>query len=207
MSEGKRKVGIMGGTFDPIHVGHLILAEGAYGQFGLETVLFMPSGNPPHKPHREGRASLEERIEMVRLAISDNVHFSLSLAEAHEKGYTYTAETLQQLTEEHPDTEYYFIMGADSLFHFEEWKDPEKIARLAHLVVATRYHVNAEELEETISRLEGKYQARIHELSVPNMDVSSNMLRGWVANGRSLRYYLPGNVIRYIHDTGLYMPR
>ena len=111
----KRKIGILGGTFDPIHVGHLILAERAYYQFGLEEVLIMPSGNPPHKRNRINRASLEERIEMVRLAIEDNPHFTLSLDDAHEMGYSYTRATLERLTAQNPDVEYYFIMGADLL--------------------------------------------------------------------------------------------
>ena len=90
----KRKIGILGGTFDPIHVGHLILAERAYYQFGLDEVMIMPCGNPPHKKNLGDRASLEERIEMVRLAIEDNPHLVLSLDDAHEMGYSYTRETL-----------------------------------------------------------------------------------------------------------------
>ena len=101
MPARRRKVGIMGGTFDPIHIGHLILGESAYEQFQLDTVLFMPSGNPPHKRNREG-ASNSQRIEMVRLAIQGNDHFQLSLEEMHEEGYTYTKETLTRLTGEHP---------------------------------------------------------------------------------------------------------
>ena len=117
-----KKKGIMGGTFDPIHIGHLILGENACLQLGLDSILFMPSGNPPHKPHRPGRATTMQRVEMVRLAIEDNPHFELSLAETHDQGYTYTEETLRRLTAENPDTDYYFIMGADSLFQFEHWK-------------------------------------------------------------------------------------
>ena len=200
----KRKVGIMGGTFDPIHVGHLILGERAYEQFHLENVLFMPSGNPPHKPDRQGRASLQERIEMVRLAIAGNSHVTLSLAEAHEQGYTYTRETLERLCAEYPDMEYYFIMGADSLFNFEKWKDPERIAQLATLVVAARDHVNETELGLTAARLESLYGAKIRMLSTPNLDISSQMLRGWIAEGKSVRYYLPDAVMHYIHDTKLY---
>lgn len=200
----KRRVGIMGGTFDPVHVGHLILGERAYEQFQLENVLFMPSGNPPHKPDRRGRAALLERIEMVRLAIAGNPHFTLSLAEAHEEGYTYTRETLERLCAEHPDIEYYFIMGADSLFSFENWKNPERIAQLATLVVATRDHVNETELELTAERLEKLYGAKIRVLSTPNLDISSQMLREWIAEGKSARYYVPDAVLRYIHDTKLY---
>ena len=116
MAETRRKrKGIMGGTFDPIHIGHLILGENAYRQFHLDSVLFMPCGNPPHKAFRPGCAQTDQRVEMVRLAIADNPHFELSLAETHDQGYTYTKKTLQRLTNEHPDTDYYFIMGADSL--------------------------------------------------------------------------------------------
>ena len=131
MAETRRKrKGIMGGTFDPIHIGHLILGENAYRQFHLDSVLFMPCGNPPHKAFRPGCAQTDQRVEMVRLAIADNPHFELSLAETHDQGYTYTKKTLQRLTNEHPDTDYYFIMGADSLFSFPCWNGPEEICRL-----------------------------------------------------------------------------
>lgn len=200
-----RKVGIMGGTFDPIHVGHLILAERAYGQFGLDEVLIMPSGNPPHKPNKEGRATLEQRIEMVRLAIEDNPHFTLSLADAHELGYSYTRETLERLTSEHPDTEYYFIMGADSLFSFESWKDPKRICELAILVAAVRNHVNAHSMELQIEHLKQIFPADIRVLDTPNMDISSRMLKEWIREGKSVKYYIPDTVLAYIRHTGLYL--
>lgn len=200
----KQKVGIMGGTFDPIHVGHLILAESAYGQFGLDKVLVMPSGNPPHKQDRAGRASLAQRVEMVRLAIGDNPHFELSLAEAFEEGYSYTRETLERLTRENPDTAYYFIMGADSLFSFAGWKDPERIAQLATLVVAVRHHVDSAQLDDAIARVQETFGATVCRLSTPNMDISSRMLREWIREGRSTRYYLTDSVIRYIRENHLY---
>ena len=109
----------MGGTFDPIHIGHLILGENAWHQFGLEKVLFMPSANPPHKPNRIGRADNQERVDMVRGAIADNPHFELSLEEAFREDYCYTSETLQEMTVKHPDTEYYFIMLTHSQFEFD----------------------------------------------------------------------------------------
>ena len=96
MADIKHRIGIMGGTFDPIHMGHLILGEKAYEQFRLEKVLFMPSGNPPHKRNRQGRATDEERVEMVRRAITGNPHFELSLTEMHENGYTYTCFPVQR---------------------------------------------------------------------------------------------------------------
>ena len=120
MSEKNRaRIGIMGGTFDPIHIGHLILGETAYEQFHLDKVLFMPAGNPPHKKNRRGRATDEERVEMVRRAISGNEHFELSLIEMNEDGYTYTYRTLERMQQERKDADYYFIIGADTLYNFE----------------------------------------------------------------------------------------
>lgn len=203
-SEKRRKVGIMGGTFDPVHIGHLILGENAYLQFGLDTVLFMPSGNPPHKPNRQGRASTDQRIDMVRLALENNPHFELSLAEAHEEGYTYTKETLSRLTQQNPDTDYYFIIGADSLFTFETWKDPGEICRLCTLVVAVRDHVSAVKMDRQIACLEEKYGGKICKLETPNIDISSGTLREWIQSGRSLRYYVPDSVISYIKNLELY---
>ncbi|MDO5345700.1 MAG: nicotinate-nucleotide adenylyltransferase [Lachnospiraceae bacterium] len=202
-TEAKRRVGIMGGTFDPIHIGHLILGESAYQQFNLEKVLFMPSGNPPHKKNRQG-ASNQERVEMVRRAIASNPHFELSLEEMHEQGYIYTRETLERLRTAHPDTEYYFIMGADSLLNFETWKDPEEICRLCILVAAVRDHMPQDKLDEKICFLRRKYQADIRKLESLNIDISSHTLRSWVAEGRSCRYYIPENVVFYIKEHRIY---
>ena len=199
----RRRIGIMGGTFDPIHVGHLILGESAYQQFSLEKVLFMPSGNPPHKKNRNG-ASNEERVEMVRRAIASNGHFALSLEEMHEQGYIYTKETLRRLRAVHPDTDYYFIMGADSLLNFEFWNGPQEICDQCILVAAVRNHMPLPELDQTIARLKEKYQADIRKLESLNIDISSRTIRSWVAEGRSCRYYVPEPVIAYIEEKKIY---
>ena len=185
----RKKVGIMGGTFDPIHIGHLILGESAYQQFSLDKILFMPSGNPPHKINRDGGASNEERVEMVRRAIESNDHFELSLVEMHEQGYVYTKETLRRLTERNPDTDYFFILGADSLFNFETWKEPQEICRLCTILVAVRDHLPMPELDEQIEYLSEKYHADIRKLQSLNIDIASSTIRSWVAEGRSCRYY------------------
>ena len=138
MQEKKKKIGIMGGTFDPIHISHLILAETAYEQFSLDKVLFLPAGNPPHKRNRKGGATDLERVEMVRRAIAGNSHFQLCLDEMNAEDYSYTYRTLEQMRAEHPDTEFYFIVGADSLFDFEQWREPERICRAASILVAVR---------------------------------------------------------------------
>ena len=125
----RKKIGIMGGTFDPIHVGHLILGEKAYEQLGLDKVWFMPSGNPPHKKNRQGQASNDERVSMVQKAISGNPHFELSLIEMNEDGYTYTYRTLETLKKQNPDTDYYFIIGATPFTILPHGKNRQGSAR------------------------------------------------------------------------------
>ncbi len=194
----------MGGTFDPIHMGHLILGEQSFEQLHLDKVLFMPSGNPPHKRNRAGRASDGQRVDMVRLAIEDNPHFELSLAEMHETGYTYTYRTLEELKEQNPDTDYYFIIGADSLFTFDEWKEPARICRACTLVVAVRDHASSDELNQEIKRLSAEYEGRFTLLDTMNIDVSSHQIRSWVSEGKSLKYYVPDPVISYMKENGIY---
>lgn len=200
----KRKVGIMGGTFDPIHIGHLILGEKTYEQLGLDKIYFMPSGNPPHKTHREGRATDEQRVDMVALAVEGNSHFELSLLEMHPDGYTYTYKTLEKLCREHPDTEYYFIIGADSLFSFEYWMEPEKICQQCKLVVAVRDHVSRTALEEKAAELSEKFHGEFLLLDTENIDISSNMLREWIQSEQSIRYYVPDQVVQYIEQHEIY---
>lgn len=199
-----RKVGIMGGTFDPIHIGHLILAENAYEQFGLEKVVFMPAGNPPHKTVRTGRATNEQRMEMVRLAISGNPHFELSALEMNEDGYSYSYRTLEKLKKEHPDTEYYFIMGADSLMDFDTWKEPQRICDACTPVVATRNHLSSETLQKQIVHVQTAYQTDIRKLDTLNIDVSSKQIRILYSQGHTIRYYVPDAVIDYINKNGVY---
>ena len=200
----KKRIGIMGGTFDPIHIGHLILAEKAYEELDLDEVWFMPSGNPPHKQNRAGRASDKQRVEMVRRAIADNPHFRLSTEEMHPDGYTYTYETLERLHEKYPDYIYYFIIGADSLFNFDTWMEPERICHEAVLVVATRDHTPLRELDQQMQLLSQKYNGNFIRLDTMNIDVSSELLRSWHESGQSLRYYVPQPVISYIEKNDIY---
>ena len=204
MSKKVKKIGIMGGTFDPIHMGHLILGEKAYEQLGLDKVLFMPCGNPPHKRNRKGRATDEQRAEMVRLAIKDNPHFELSLIEMHEEGYTYTYRTLEQLNAANPDTEYYFIIGADSLYNFDTWREPGRICQEAVLVVATRDHTPLKELDQQMKLLAQKYNGKFIRLDTMNIDVSSHQIRQWISEEKSLKYYVPDKVISYMKENGIY---
>ena len=204
MADIRRRIGIMGGTFDPIHMGHLILGEKAYEQFHLDKVLFMPSGNPPHKRNRQGRATDEQRVEMVRRAISTNPHFELSMAEMHENGYTYTYHTLELLKAENPGIDYYFIIGADSLYNFDTWMEPGRICKNCILVTAVRNHSTMTELETEMNRLSLKYGGTFLTLNTTNIDVSSEMLRNWISEDKSVRYYIPDSVITYIEENQIY---
>ena len=204
MRERKKRIGIMGGTFDPVHIGHLILGETAYEQFQLDKVLFMPAGNPPHKKERKDRASDEQRTEMVRKAIASNPHFELSMEEMGQHGYTYTYRTLENLKSQNPDTEYFFILGADSLYDLETWKEPSRILGACTVLVATRNHTSSQRLDEKIAELEEKYQGKIEKLNSLNIDISSKQIRCWIQQQRSLAYYVPEEVIAYIRENNIY---
>ncbi len=194
----------MGGTFDPIHIGHLILGEAAHRQFHLDTVYFMPAGNPPHKRNRSGRASDEQRVEMVKRAIASNPHFSLSKKEMNPDGYSYTYRTLESLNAEQPDAEFFFIIGADSLFDFDTWREPARITAAANLVVATRNQTDPALFDQEIRKKQAQFGGRFLKLDTPNLDISSHHLREMIAHGESVKYYLPDPVIEYIEEQKIY---
>lgn len=196
------KIGIMGGTFNPIHMAHLIIAEEAYEQLSLDKVLFMPSKKPPHKLN-EDIVSDQHRANMISLSIEGNDHFELSSLELNREGITYTADTLRELRAKYSDTSYYFIMGGDSLFMVETWWKPEIIFELAHIVVAIRGEAK-EELKNKITYLTDKYNASIHLLKTPNIEISSHELRNYKREGKSIRYYVPEPVYNYIIEQNLY---
>ena len=200
---GKTKIGIMGGTFDPIHYGHLILAENACEQFGLEKVIFMPTGHAPHKSFA-GDAMMRHRCEMVRLAIEDNPHFSLSLYETEQAQTSYTYETLGKIRTEHPDEDLYFILGADSLSQFDTWRFPEVICREATILAAVRDNLTERKVDEMIAALSDRYHASIYRLETPNFNVSSESIRERIRSGKTVRYLLPEKVETYIKKEGLY---
>lgn len=200
----RKKIGIMGGTFDPIHIGHLVIAENACQQLDLEKVLFLPAGNPPHKRERDGRATDKQRIEMVRRAIADNSHFELSLLEMEREGYTYTYQTLETLKDEHPDEAYYFIIGADSLYDFKGWLYPERICACASIVVATRNRTDEELLDYEIRMNSQWFHSEFIRLNTRDIDISSRQLRAWVAEGRTIKYYVPNSVIDFIEENHIY---
>jgi nicotinate-nucleotide adenylyltransferase len=198
-----KKIGIMGGTFNPIHNGHLFLAENAYEQIGLDEILFMPSKNPPHKAKPDMVTDLQ-RVEMISLAIRDNPHFTLSTVELERDGFTYTADTLRLLTNEYKDVRYYFIVGADSLVMMHQWYDPQTVFNLCTVVAAGRDQMDARKLTAQADYLKEHYQAKICLVEMPMMEISSADIRSRVAGNKTIRYYLPDQVIDYINQHQLY---
>lgn len=198
-----KKVGIMGGTFNPVHMGHLIIAEKAREQLQLDEVLFMPCGMPYTKSGKD-MLTKDIRAEMTRLAIEDNPFFKLSTIEIDKNGSTYTYETLEQLREENPGTEYYFILGADSLWKIEDWREPEKIFSNSIIVAALRDGKSVTEMEAQAAYLKDKFRADIFLLKSSNIEISSTMIREMVKDGSSIRYYVPETVHDYIIKNKLY---
>ena len=200
-------IGIMGGTFDPIHNGHLLLGEQAYLEYGLSEVWFMPSGDPPHKTDHHV-TSASDRCAMVRLAIQNRPYFRFSDFEVMREGKTYTAQTLKLLKEKYPQHRFFFIIGADSLYEIETWYHPESVMAQTVLLVANReYEKTHREIQEQIRFLESKYQhADIRLLHCAEMDVSSCELRRWEADGHTIQRFVPESVNDYIEEHGLYHP-
>lgn len=193
------RVGILGGTFDPVHVGHLILAEQARGHLGLELVLFAPAGQPWRKGDRQITAA-EHRIEMLRLAIADNDRFGISDIEIRHDGPSYTADTLEALAGERLDDEFHFIVGADALADLPNWHDPERVIAHARLAIAPR---------ETSGPVAGApdipgIAARCDAFPMLRIDISSTDIRTRVREGRSIRYLVPAAVEAYLREHGLY---
>ncbi len=198
------KIGIMGGTFDPIHIGHLLLGMFAYEDFGLDEIWFLPNGNPPHKQTKEGEEALQHRIEMVRLAIRDVPYFKLCLHEANEKDHSYTYKTMQELRELYPEHTFYFILGADSLFAIEEWRYFREIFPTCTILAAMRDDKDVVDMLKQIDYLKENYQADISLLRAPLLEISSTTLRQRASLGKSVAYMVPQAVDAYIRKHALY---
>ena len=198
-----RKVGIMGGTFNPIHNGHLMLAEEALRQIPLEEVLFMPSGISYMKADQKVESG-KTRADMTALAIQDKPSFKLSTVELEREGNTYTYQTLERLREENPDTKYYFIVGADTLFQMTQWVSPERIFTNCCILAAVRDNKTTADMEEQIRILKREYGADICLLQISRMDISSSAIRCKVAAGESIEGDVPELVRLYIEKRGLY---
>lgn len=200
-----QKIGIMGGTFNPIHIGHLLLAQTALTEEKLDSILFMPSGQSYMKNKKE-ILDAGKRLKMTELAIADNPAFIVSDMEIKRVGNTYTCDTLEQLRQENPQCEYFFIMGADCLFSIEKWKNPQKIFDNCTILAAVRNGVEISVMEARCRELSERYQAKVRLLSFPETAISSTDIRQLLADGKSIRYMVPDTVRLYIEKNKFYNP-
>ena len=197
------RVGVIGGTFDPVHLGHLAVGEEARVQLALDRVMFLPAGQPWMK---EGAplSPAEDRVRMLRLATASNPHFQVCLEEVNRPGRTYTVDTLMKLMEElRPETRIFFIVGRDAMQDFHRWKEPEKLLALCNLVVVERPgHADVD-----VSELAGRIPSgrdKVRAMAMPPIGISSTEVRRRAAEGGSLRYLVPDAVADYIETRGLY---
>lgn len=201
------KIGIMGGTFNPIHNGHLMLGEYSYRSFGLDQVWFMPNGNPPHKAGISASYSADIRARMTELAIQEIPYFRLEDYEVRRQEPSYSYQTLEHFKEIYPEDSFYFIIGADSLFDINKWMKPERILKICTILAAFRGDKNNSEImNRQIELLKERYGADtdIRLLISPLMDVSSHELREMVSEGKSISGLVPETVEQYIKEHGLY---
>ena len=197
------RIGILGGTFNPPHVGHLICAQEALSELSLDRVLLMPVHTPPHKADAAD-PGLEHRVELCRRATAGAAHLEVSRVEADRPGPSYTVDTLRALSDgAHPEDELTFIVGGDQAHGFPEWREPEAILELAELAVAGRAGVDRAAIAERLSSLRGAAE-RVRFFAMPRIDVSSSLIRERIAAGCPVRWLVPDGVVAYIEEAGLY---
>jgi nicotinate-nucleotide adenylyltransferase len=199
------RIGIFGGTFDPIHQGHLIIAEQCREQARLDEVWFLPSARPPHKA-RPDLTPLDKRADMIQLAIAGHAQFRASEIEKDRPGPSYTADTLAELRKERPEVDWHLILGSDCLPDLASWHEPLRVVAQAKLVIVARpgWPVWSAEQLRTSLRLREDQALHLQIVSVPLIEIASRDLRRRVAEGRSVRYMVPAPVAACIADKGLY---
>jgi nicotinate-nucleotide adenylyltransferase len=198
------RVGLLGGTFNPPHLAHLICAQEALVQLGLERVLLVPVHTPPHK-EAGADPGVEHRVELCRRAVAGDERLGVSRVEADRPGPSYTVDTLRALHDDAPEDELTFIMGGDMAHSLPEWRAPEAVLELAVLAVAERVGAGREDILERLAVLPGA-AGRVRFFDMPRVDISSSLVRRRVASGRPVRYLVPEAVATYIERAGLYAP-
>jgi nicotinate-nucleotide adenylyltransferase len=200
----RKRVGIMGGTFDPIHYGHLVAADEAYQAFNLDQVLFVPTGHPPHKADMSV-TSAEDRFTMTTLATINCPYFELSRIEIDRVGNSYTIDTIKELKamEQYRDSDFYFITGLDAVMQIVTWKHPEELMELCRFVAVSRYGYTHDKMRD----LPAEMRSAIIPLEIPLIAISSTEIRRRVSNGCSIRYLVPAPVECFIRKRGLYKPK
>ena len=200
-----KKIGILGGTFDPVHFGHLILAQEAKDICNLDEVWFMPAKTPPHKLGKKV-SDFSLRKDMINLAIKYHKGFYCSDFENTLEGNSYTFNTLEKLQDKYYNDKFYFIMGADSFYEIETWKNPDIILKVVELIVASRDYSNENlTLKNHYEYLKSKYKIRgIHFLDTMDIDISSTRIRELLISGGDIKRYVPEDVCRYIREKRIY---
>ncbi|GAA0206333.1 nicotinate-nucleotide adenylyltransferase [Selenomonas dianae] len=198
----KRRIGIMGGTFDPIHMGHLITAEMVRSTVPLDEILFIPSARPPHKDGTHA-ASPEDRLAMTDCAIRENPYFSVSDIELRREGPSYTVDTIAELQKRLNGVELFFITGADAMNDLYRWHEPKRLLSSCQFIVATRQGVPLDELL-LAEKFTAEERAHIQVLPTPHLEISSSAIRARIRAGLSIRHLVPLEVEEYIEDRGLY---
>ncbi len=199
----QNRIGLLGGTFNPVHSGHLKMASIALYEFGLGEVVFLPLGDPPHK-RQEFLASAEHRLEMIRLAIAGETRFTLSTAETSRKGLTYTVDTLEILTRAQPQTSFYYIIGADTLFELEKWKCYERVFFLTDFICIMRPGSDQRKVIECADRLNSRFGHKIYIADELGPDISSSQIRTQIAENKLSDRLVPSAVARYIIQHKVY---
>ena len=194
-------MGILGGTFNPPHIAHLVCAQEAYRSLRLDRVMLIPARIPPHKPV-EDEPGAEHRMALCRLAVQDDERFSVSELELGRDGPSYTVDTLEQLNFESPTHERFLILGGDIAVGLSRWHRPERVLELAELAIAKRSGTARASVQDALRTLRGGERAQFFQM--PRMGVSSTMIRRRVAAGQPIRYLVPDRVVTYIEDHGLY---
>ncbi|WP_418790720.1 nicotinate-nucleotide adenylyltransferase [Phosphitispora sp. TUW77] len=200
-----KKIGIMGGTFDPIHYGHLHIAECSRHRFGLEKVIFVPAGNPVHKS-RKSITSSARRMEMTALAIRSNPNFDMSEVEVRRSGPTYTVDTLEELHREGIGDQIFFITGADAILEILTWKNVVRVFELCEFIAITRPGYSFKEMDRVLTKLTKPQRDRIHFNETGGILISSTDIRRRVLCGEPIKYLVPPEVEGYINENGLYFP-
>jgi nicotinate-nucleotide adenylyltransferase len=198
-----KKLGILGGTFNPIHYGHLVAADCARDACHLDQVLFVPSARPPHKV-LDAVLDCQHRCEMVRIAVQDNPGFEVSTLELERQGLSYTVETIAAYLQKFPGVEIYFILGVDALLLMNTWKDVDRLAGLCKFIVVTRPGYRLNQDEERFRGIPAVLWDKIIVIPIPGLFISSSEIRQRVARGQTIRYLLPPGVEEYIRTNDLY---
>ena len=195
-------VGLLGGTFNPPHIGHLVCAQEAWAQLGLDRVLLVPVHSPPHK-ETDGDPGVEHRVALCEAAAAGDERFEVSRVEADVPGRSYTVDTLNRLYEARPEDQLTFIVGGDMAHSLPEWRDPEAILALAEFGVAARGDVSRDAILERISGITGVPE-RIRFFDMPRIDISSSLIRRRAAAGRPIRYFVPDPVAEHVERNRMY---